>query len=166
MDVVFCHGLESAPHGRKYHALKDAGLPVRAPDFQGLDLAARVAALEPILRDAAEPPVLVGSSYGGITAVCAALRTGAPLAGLVLCAPALERDEPPANAMQLRAPCPTIVIHGTGDQVIPIAVSRRFAAGDDRVALVEVDDDHSLAGSLALIVAATRSFVDGLPFRR
>ena len=48
-NVLFCHGLESAPHGRKYHALKEAGLDVRAPDFQGLNLAARVAKLLPIL---------------------------------------------------------------------------------------------------------------------
>lgn len=166
MDVIFCHGLESAPHGRKYAALKAAGLPVHAPDFQGMDLAARVAALEPILRAAAAPPVLVGSSYGGITAVCAALRTGAPLAGLVLCAPALARAEPPADSMQLRAPGPTIVIHGIRDQVIPIAVSRAFAATGDQITLVEVDDDHSLAGSLELIVRATRSFAEGVPFRR
>jgi pimeloyl-ACP methyl ester carboxylesterase len=166
MDVIFCHGLESAPHGRKYHALKAAGLPVRAPDFQGLDLAARVAALEPILAAAAEPPVLVGSSYGGITAVCAALRSGAPLAGLVLCAPALARAEPPADSMELCAPCPTIVIHGTRDQVIPIQVSRDFAAGNDRVTLVEVDDDHALADSLDFIVGATSSYARGTPFRR
>lgn len=110
--------------------------------------------------------MVVGSSYGGITAVCAALRSGAPLAGLVLCAPALARAEPPTDSMALRAPCPTIVIHGTRDEVIPIQVSRDFAAGDDRVTLIEVDDDHSLAGSLELIVRATRSFVDRTPFRR
>ena len=131
-----------------------------------MDLAARVARLEPILGAAAEPPVVVGSSYGGITAVCAALRSGAPLAGLVLCAPALARAEPPADSMDLSAPCPTIVIHGTRDQVIPIQVSRDFAAGDDRVTLNEVDDDHSLAGSLDLIVRATRSFAEGTPLRR
>ncbi|HEY0132635.1 MAG TPA: hypothetical protein VGB85_01110, partial [Nannocystis sp.] len=61
MTVIFCHGLESSPHGRKYQALVEAGLDVISPDFQGQDLAARVATLEPVLRGAVDP-VLVGSS--------------------------------------------------------------------------------------------------------
>ena len=47
MPVIFCHGLEGGPHGSKYQALVAAGLEVVAPDFQGQDLAARVATLSP-----------------------------------------------------------------------------------------------------------------------
>jgi pimeloyl-ACP methyl ester carboxylesterase len=164
--VLFCHGLDTGPFGRKYHALIDAGIDLVAPDFQGMDLAARVAHLLPILGRY-DAPVVVGSSYGGITALCAArlhADAGGRLAGLLLCAPALARTEPPAAELRrrtgLRPPAPTVVIHGLRDEVIPIAVSRDFAhAHPDRVELVEVDDDHGLAGSLDRIVAATRDLM-------
>ena len=39
---------------------------------------------------------------------------------------------------------PTLIIHGTGDDVIPIASSRDFAAKHPQVKLLEVDSDHNL----------------------
>jgi len=166
MTVIFCHGLESTPHGRKYQALVGAGLDVISPDFQGQDLAARVATLAPVLRSA-EAPVLVGSSYGGITALCAAIQfveAGGVLRGLVLCAPALARSEPPADGMVLYPPAPTIIIHGIHDEVVPASVSQGFAALHPEVQLVLVDDAHQLAGSIETILAATRAMAQGLPF--
>jgi pimeloyl-ACP methyl ester carboxylesterase len=163
MDVIFCHGLESGPHGRKYQALVAAGFAVQSPDFRGQNLAARVATLVPVLR-AAEGSVLVGSSYGGITALCAAIQhveAGGSLRGLLLCAPALGRIEPPADAMRLYPPAPTILIHGKNDDVVPARVSEDFAAAHPQVKLMLVDDDHSLASSLDLIITATRSLIDG-----
>jgi len=166
MRVIFCHGLESSPHGRKVQALRAAGFEVIAPDFQGQNLAARVATLLPVLR--AHPDALVvGSSYGGITALCAAIRfvaAGGTLRGMVLCAPALAHREPPADAMLLRPPAPTIIIHGIRDAVVPAAVSQGFAAAHPDVQLVLVDDEHQLAGSIEIIVAATRAMALGLPF--
>ena len=106
--------------------------------------------------------MVVGSSYGGITALCSAMQhyaAGGTLAGLVLCAPALGRDEPPANAMTLQAPVTTVIIHGTGDDVVPIEVSRKLAARDERVTLIEVDDGHRLAGSLDLLVEQVRQML-------
>ncbi len=166
MDLIFCHGLETGPHGRKYHAMVDAGLEVIAPDFQGMPLRARVGKLIPILESAANP-VVVGSSYGGITAVCAAIHVveaGVSLTGLVLCAPALARAEPPADTMSLYAPAPTIIIHGTRDDVIPIEVSREFAAANENATLVEVDDEHALPGSIDTIIEAARCFLEGRVF--
>jgi len=166
MDLIFCHGLETGPHGRKYHAMVDAGLDVIAPDFQGMPLAARVGKLIPILERAAAP-VVVGSSYGGITALCAAIRVveeGKSVTGLVLCAPALARAEPPADEMTLYAPVPTILIHGTRDDVIPIAVSRAFAGANQNTTLFEVDDEHALPNSIEVIIEAARSFLGQRPF--
>lgn len=57
-------------------------------------------------------------------------------------------QQPPAP----EAPCPTVIIHGTRDQSVPISSSRRYAAPRDHVRLVEVDDDHSLAASIPLII--------------
>lgn len=39
---------------------------------------------------------------------------------------------------------PTLIVHGTGDDVIPIASSRDFAAKYSSVELLEVDSDHAL----------------------
>lgn len=51
-------------------------------------------------------------------------------------------------------PCPTTIIHGTRDSIVPIASSRAYAqAHADRVNLIEVDDDHLLTSSLATIEA-------------
>ncbi len=170
MSILFCHGLESGPHGRKYQALVAAGLAVDSPDFRGQNLAARVATLTPLLR-AASDPVLVGSSYGGITALCAAVLHAeaqdpakTALRGLLLCAPALGRFEPPADTLRLYPPTRTIIIHGRRDEIVPVGVSEAFAAGHPEIQLVVVDDDHSLAGSIDRIVAATRCLVDGAPF--
>ncbi|TNE51226.1 MAG: alpha/beta hydrolase [Deltaproteobacteria bacterium] len=158
MSLLFCHGLESGPHGRKYHALCDAGLAVESPDFQGMVLAERVKKLVQLLQARQEPQFLVGSSYGGITAVLASMQLveqGVPIGGILLLAPALSIDEPPASQTELRAVAPTTLIHGRRDDVVPLQVSRDYAA-QQGVTLIEVEDDHRLAGSLERIVQETR----------
>ena len=167
MDIIFCHGLESGPQGRKYHALVGAGIELTSPDFRGLALAARVDKLTAILSEL-DAPLLVGSSYGGITALCASINhaaSGGAIGGMLLLAPALARAEPPALTMTLAPPTSVTIIHGHRDQVVPLEVSRSFATRyPERVTLVEVDDDHSLAASIDFIVAATQALSCGAPF--
>jgi pimeloyl-ACP methyl ester carboxylesterase len=161
MDLFFCHGLESTPHGRKYQALVAAGARPIAPDFQGMDLATRVATLRPLLL-AAPNAIVVGSSYGGITALCAAIQVveaGGSIGGLVLCAPALGRREPPADELLLRAVAPTTIIHGVRDAVVSVELSRAFVATNPSVQLIEVDDEHRLVDSLPLIADVTMAMV-------
>jgi pimeloyl-ACP methyl ester carboxylesterase len=54
--------------------------------------------------------------------------------------------------------CPTLIIHGTRDAVVPIAGSRQYAAAHADVRLVEVDDDHPLQGSLPRIEREVLAF--------
>ena len=57
-------------------------------------------------------------------------------------------------------PCPTIIVHGIRDTVVPIESSRAYAeAHADRVRLVEVDDDHLLIDSLGRIRQLAREFM-------
>ncbi len=42
---------------------------------------------------------------------------------------------------------PTLVIHGTRDDVVPVEGSRLWAEGKRHVRLIEVDDDHGLGAS-------------------
>lgn len=157
MKILFAHGLESAPIGRKSQALIDAGYTVVAPDGRGQDLAARITMLVEAIEQAEAPPLLVGSSFGGIAGLVAALMVaerGIVLPGLVLCAPALTRSPPPGTVDALRCPAPTVIIHGIHDDVIPIDVSRAFAR-EHGAELREVDDGHRLAGAgLEVILAA------------
>ena len=156
--IVFCHGLESVPHGRKYHALVQGGLRVVAPDCRGKGLRERVDIIASAIAEH-RPRVLVGSSFGGIAGLLAALvaaRDGIELHALLLCAPALQLPDPPDVGVTRRCPAPTTIIHGTRDDVIPIDVSRAFAR-DHGARLIEVDDEHALPGSLDLIVATTHA---------
>jgi alpha-beta hydrolase superfamily lysophospholipase len=117
-----------------------------------MSLRARVETAVPIMRD--RRPFVVGSSYGGLTAVLAAMRADVALPGVVLCAPALERaEEPNTDPAELQRVAPTIIIHGTEDDVIPIDVSRRYASRTGAT-LIEVQDGHRLARSLPRILGA------------
>ncbi len=121
-----------------------------------MNLRERVDALVPVLK--AEPPtVVVGSSYGGATAVCAAML--APVRALVLCAPALGRDEEPMRSVAWPGGVPVAIVHGTRDDVCDIEYSRAFARHDG-VRLIEVDDDHRLADSLDVIVREVTALCD------
>jgi pimeloyl-ACP methyl ester carboxylesterase len=154
--VVFCHGLESAPQGKKFWALIEAGYDVLAPDCQGLVLLERVDLVRRVVLGHAKPPLLVGSSYGGLTALVVGAELagrGVVVPGLVLCAPALHLSEPPVDSTPPRVVAPTTIIHGTRDDVVPLSVSREFATRQ-QVKLIEVDDDHRLAESLDVLVSA------------
>mgnify|MGYP001430680555 FL=1 len=48
---------------------------------------------------------------------------------------------------------PTVIIHGSGDDIVPLANSREVAKSP-LVELIEVEDDHRLHGSLSVIPAA------------
>jgi hypothetical protein len=96
VDLVYLHGFASGPHGAKGTHCRDwaraRGVPYHAPDlnlpdFEHLTLTAQVEAVTALLQGLAQPPVVVGSSMGGLVAAAAAHR-GAPLARLILLAPA------------------------------------------------------------------------------
>lgn len=160
MDALFCHGLESAPHGAKYHALVDAGLSVLAPDCRGKDLAERVSLLTAAIAEH-RPRVVVGSSYGGIAGLLAcltALSQGVGVEGLLMCAPALALPDPPGFSIARSCPCPTVILHAPADEICPFDASRTFAEAHG-ARLIEVDDDHRLSASLPRIVQETQALL-------
>ena len=55
-------------------------------------------------------------------------------------------------------PCPTLIIHGTRDEVVPIDSSRAYAKSHDNVRLIEVDDVHDLAASTGRICDEALAF--------
>jgi alpha-beta hydrolase superfamily lysophospholipase len=157
--VLYAHGLEGHPRGKKAQALLAAGLDVTAPDCRGMALATRIAMLDAAL-DRLDRPILVGSSYGGLAALALIRRRASELAGLVLCAPALIRVEPPVDdpeTLVVPADLPCICLHGTHDDIIPLEASQRLVLRSPHVRLIERDDDHRLSNSLDALVDAVRS---------
>jgi pimeloyl-ACP methyl ester carboxylesterase len=162
MKVLFCHGLESGPVGRKSEELRAAGFELLAPDCREKDIAARVAILSEVILQESVPPLVVGSSFGGISGLLATIRVanqGVKVPGLVLLAPALHLPLPKELAGSLKPPVPTILVHGTNDEIIPIEVSRNFAK-EHHLELREVIDDHRLAGSLDVMVEVVRLMIE------
>ncbi len=54
---------------------------------------------------------------------------------------------------------PTLILHGTRDEVVDIEHSRTFARGQPHVRLVELDDGHDLIASLPRMFDETAKFL-------
>lgn len=54
---------------------------------------------------------------------------------------------------------PTLILHGRGDDVVPVEHSRRFAEGRRHVRLVELDDGHELVASIPALLAEAERFL-------
>ncbi|RUO19530.1 alpha/beta fold hydrolase [Aliidiomarina haloalkalitolerans] len=144
--LYFFHGLESGPHGQKYHLLKNEFPELESPDFQGMDLAQRLAKAEELTRDQ-RGLVLVGSSFGGLLAARLYCLYPERIKALVLLAPAVHTEEGD-RVTELPSQQRVRVIHGMADEVVPytkvVAFCKRFG-----VPLITVDDEHRLASETA-----------------
>jgi pimeloyl-ACP methyl ester carboxylesterase len=54
---------------------------------------------------------------------------------------------------------PTLILHGTRDDVVPITASRTFVRERPHSELVELDDTHELVASLPALLAHTEAFL-------
>jgi pimeloyl-ACP methyl ester carboxylesterase len=150
--VVFSHGQESGPWGRKITALAEVarseGYEAHSVDYRGIDEPrARVARLVDFCKELTGDLVLVGSSLGGYVAVTSASLLHAR--GVFLMAPALYVEGLP----ELRASvldCPAAVVHGWRDEVVPFEHSVRFAQAY-RATLHLVESDHRLHNQIKVI---------------
>ena len=155
--LVFLHGLESGPHGSKYHALLDIDPDIIAPDCSGLDdIHERLDVIGKCLADI-ERMVLVGSSFGGLAAVLFAQQpeNRNRVAACLLCAPAISLAAPGEITL---VPPRTIVLQGTQDDLVPWKESEKFCEAHG-LRFVKVDDDHRLSGSRDLLVQLSRELL-------
>src|SRR5579862_7942601 len=143
--VVFSHGQESGPWGRKISALAEVarteGYETHSVDYRGIDEPrARVAKLVEFCKELSGDLVLVGSSLGGYVAVASASLLHAR--GLFLMAPALFMEGLP----ELRPTVldsPASIVHGWRDEIVPYQHSVRFAEAH-HAALHLLESDHRL----------------------
>lgn len=139
--LYFFHGLESGPHGTKYHLMKQQYAELQSPDFQNMDINQRIAAASQ-LTEGKEGLTLVGSSFGGLLAARLYSLFPERITNLLLLAPAVHTEEGDKvermpNGAQVR------VLHGYQDDVVPYdkvaAFCQRF-----NLPLTSVNDGHRL----------------------
>lgn len=139
---MFVHGLESSGRGFKGRLLRGIFEDLEAPDFRG-SFEERMRVMDPMLRGQG-PWILVGSSFGGLMAATWTCRHPQEVVRLILLAPALHYADF-ADEEFTPVDVPTVLVHGTGDAVVPIdpvrAQARRVFRDLD---MREVDDDHQL----------------------
>ncbi len=150
--VVFSHGQEGGPWGRKITALADTarseGFEPESVDYRGIDSPPdRVVRLMEFCQRLEGDLVLVGSSLGGYVSVAAASLLHAR--GVFLLAPAIYSAGLP-ELRQAALDCPTTIVHGWRDEVVPYEESVRFARLSG-ASLHLLNDDHRLHGELGQI---------------
>lgn len=138
--LLFFHGRESGPGGTKARWLA-ARYGAFTPTLDTTRLEVAVAqATDAVL--AHSPTCVVGSSFGGAVAV-ALLQAGVLTAPVVLIAPAAHKLGVPNR---LPAGTRATVLHGDGDDIVPLADSIALAAtGGPAVQLTVIQGgDHRL----------------------
>ena len=160
---MFSHGKESGPWGSKITAMaamvRDLNLGVESVDYRGLDdPGARVSKLIDLAKELKEPAVLVGSSMGGHVSAAAASRLKPR--GLFLLAPAFYMAGYEEYTPQDVA-CPTAIVHGWHDVIVPVENSIRWAR-EHQAALHVLDSDHRLEDQIDAICQLLRAFLGAL----
>jgi alpha/beta superfamily hydrolase len=161
--VVFAHGKESGPWGSKITAMaamvRELGIVAQSVDYRGLDdPAARVERLMGFTSTLQGSALLVGSSLGGHVSAAVAARIRPR--GLFLLAPAFYMPGFETYTPQAVG-CPTVIVHGWRDDIVPVANSIRWA-GEQRAALHVLDSDHRLEDQLPSICRLLRAFIEDL----
>ena len=164
--VCFSHGQESGPWGTKIQAMaasvQAAGWSVESLDYQGMpDALARRDKLINWCERQTDPYVLVGSSMGGFVAMAAAIEVDAR--GLFVLAPAFyvpgyEEYMPATSDLP---DCPTLIVHGWRDDVVPWQGSVRYGS-ETGAQLVMVDGDHRLTANIDTITGLLQKFLTDL----
>jgi predicted esterase len=141
--IVFIHG-SSGDKSQTYKArLLSRLFPgMLTPDFDG-DLSERMKQLRALLKDI-PGWTLIGSSLGGLMAALFATKAPGQVRKLVLLAPALTLPEF-AGRVPDPISVPTIVVHGTRDEILLLDEVRTVAVKVfSNLAYIVVDDDHRL----------------------
>jgi pimeloyl-ACP methyl ester carboxylesterase len=140
--LIFIHGLEGTSQGAKAVLLRQLFPSMLIPDFRG-SLDERMAALYSLLGDQAGW-TMIGSSFGGLMGAIFTCQQPKQVRKLVLLAPALILPQFSANPPS-PVGVPTIVYHGSRDEIVPLEPTRRLAEQVfTNLEFHVVDDEHGL----------------------
>ena len=142
--LIYLHGSESDNNSGKARLFREWFPGMLTPDFTG-SFAERMAQLRAILEDVTGW-TLIGSSYGGLMGTIFTLDHEPQVRKLILLAPALMLDPLASLPDPKPVSVPTIIIHGTLDNVVPPDPVREIA---QRLFIdltyIAVDDGHRLS---------------------
>jgi pimeloyl-ACP methyl ester carboxylesterase len=140
---IYLHGLESDSNSGKARQFREWFPGMLTPDFKG-SFEERMTQLEPILAGK-DGWTLIGSSFGGLMGTVYTCKHPTQVRKLILLAPALLR-EPFGSHLDLEpVSVPTVIIHGTLDDVVPLGPVREIAKKlFTNLTYHIVEDDHRL----------------------
>lgn len=120
--IIYLHGSDSSSQSGKARQFAEKFPGMVTPDFTG-SFEERMAQLYKIIADTNDWTI-IGSSYGGLMGAVFTCEKPTQVRKLILLAPALLRD-PFASYLNLQpASVPTVVVHGTQDDVVPLQLAR------------------------------------------
>ncbi len=149
--LIYLHGLESDSNSGKARQFRAWFPGMLTPDFKG-SFDERMSQLQPILADRTDWTI-IGSSFGGLMGTVYTCTHPTQVRKLILLAPALLRDpfgsylDPSTGSGRRLEPVsvPTIIIHGTLDDVVPLEPVREIAQRlFANLTYHVVEDDHRL----------------------
>jgi len=164
--VIFSHGKDGEPWSRKIKGLAEIaraeGYRADSLDYRGIESPReRVTKLVAHCQRLPGELVLAGSSLGAYVAVAAASLLHAR--GVFLLAPALLMDGlPPLRARVID--CPTTIIHGWRDDIVPLEQSITFAR-EYRATVHLLDTDHRMYDQLPILNHLFEQFLIALDIK-
>jgi pimeloyl-ACP methyl ester carboxylesterase len=123
--IIYLHGLESTSQSGKARQFAEKFPGMLTPDFTG-SFEERMAQLIPILGDQTGWTI-IGSSFGGLMGSVFTLEHPTQVRRLILLAPALMLPPFASHPDLQPVSVPTIIVHGTEDDVVPLEPVRALA---------------------------------------
>jgi len=141
--IIYLHGLESTSQSGKARQFAEKFPGMITPDFTG-SFEERMKQLKPILGRK-KNWIIIGSSFGGLMGTVFTCEHPTQVRKLILLAPALLRDHFAAYLNLQPVSVPTVIIHGTADDVVPLEPVREIAEKlFTNLQYIVVDDGHRL----------------------
>jgi len=141
--IIYLHGLESTSQSGKARQFAEKFPGMVTPDFTG-SFEERMKQLKPILGRR-KNWTIIGSSFGGLMGTVFTCEHPTQVRKLILLAPALLRDHFAAYLDLEPVSVPTVLIHGTADDVVPPAPVREIAEKlFINLQIITVEDGHRL----------------------
>jgi predicted alpha/beta hydrolase family esterase len=123
--IIYLHGLESTSQSGKARQFAEKFPGMVTPDFKG-SFEERMKKLKPILGRK-KNWVIIGSSFGGLMGTVFTCEHPSQVRKLILLAPALLRDQFATYLNLEPVSVPTVIVHGTEDDVVPLKPVRELA---------------------------------------
>ena len=123
--IIYLHGLDSNSQSGKACLFAQNFPGMLTPDFTG-SFEERMQQLAPILSDK-KGWTIIGSSFGGLMGGVFTLDHPTQVRKLILLAPALMLPPFASHPNLQLVSVPTIIVHGTADDVVPLGPVRELA---------------------------------------